>query len=477
MPYYRGGEGVTYDFGLNDLQGSLWDAMKAQATEGFTGGVLGAISRGNEDTWATKGRPVLMGDSPFDIAMQDRMFRDMQEKGIIPKPKMIDKTTADQKAKAAGVKLAVPEQGISEDYLKLLIERKLDENARASAINAAPSGITSGTLQFFAGVAGGLADPTNIALSFIPVVGEAKYAAMLESAGSAIGRTAVRAGVGAVEGAVGQAIVEPITALDRIANQQDYGLGTALMDIGLGAGMGSAAHVGMHSISSAWGHMRERFKTDDPAAMPNVAERVAPEINEAAMRAIAAADAEGRVVDIAPILKLDPRAEALPAKPLPAGVESLVRNAADANLTKMANGIEAKIRARNATDEDVRVLEAIRAEQEKRSGGLPVIDHNAPVTSSLDEVKAAVQESAQPTADRYADHEAKAEAEAKAPEAAKSGELEEVKAMADEASTQVKEIEAQEGVETSALKAADEYAARAQTYAQALKAAAVCGVR
>ena len=46
-------------------------------------------------------------------------------------------------------------------------------------------------------------DPVNVAMAFMPVVGEARYGRMLAAAGeSVLGRAAVRAGVGAVEGGV-----------------------------------------------------------------------------------------------------------------------------------------------------------------------------------------------------------------------------------------------------------------------------------
>lgn len=465
MPFYRGGEGVTSDFGFGDVNSSRLDAFIGSAKQGFHDSLISQSGRAAADFEAKTGMPM---PPPGTLVMPSDMiqFQLDNRKEI----KLLSKTDAESRVKEAGVKLAIPERGISEDYLKLLIERKRDQAVRDLAIQRAPDGVVSGTVNLLGGIAGSLADPTNIAASFIPVVGEAKYAAMLERAGaSALARTGVRAGVGAVEGAVGQAMIEPFTALDKLSNQEDYGLGTAAMDIGFGGVFGSAMHVGTHAIGRAIGEARERWgKFDDPNSAINVADRVSPDINEAAVRAIASADAMGKRIDVEAIIKLDPRAEERLTPEKVAEREAYAEDYARRRLGAMAE--EAKA---NPDSVFKGLMDEGRAEWKESQ----MHQANTPVEGDMAEVKRAVQESRNPEADRVADFKAAQEADAKLPDTKMDSELETVKAETDEIIRQVKEIEKLRGIEFAELKAADEAAARAQTFAKATKAAAVCGVK
>lgn len=134
--------------------------------------------------------------------------------------------------------LAVPEQGFSRRALDILIARKRSELNRQEILSRAePSwGLTAAQLGVALG--GSLLDPINVASGFVPVVGQMRYLQWLGRAGGPLGRVGVRAGVGAVEGAVGAALIEPIIATAKHREQADYDMTDSLFNIAIGAGIG-----------------------------------------------------------------------------------------------------------------------------------------------------------------------------------------------------------------------------------------------
>lgn len=145
----------------------------------------------------------------------------------------------------AGLPLTVPEDGIQEGALDILMQRKREELERQFLVASAPS--SSFPLQLLAGFAAQAFDPLNIAVSFVPVVGQSRYSAILARAGTAGSRFGARAGIGAVEGAVGAALVEPLVLLASAQDQADYGMADALTNIAFGTILGG----GLHSIGGA----------------------------------------------------------------------------------------------------------------------------------------------------------------------------------------------------------------------------------
>lgn len=123
----------------------------------------------------------------------------------------VDAETARARIRDEGLEghLTVGDQGISDLALDTLITRKKEELARQQAIASGPQGFIPGAARFAGAFGGSLMDPLNVASAFVPVVGPAKYTAMLAKASGVAGRAGVRAGVGAVEGAVGAAVLEP----------------------------------------------------------------------------------------------------------------------------------------------------------------------------------------------------------------------------------------------------------------------------
>lgn len=140
-----------------------------------------------------------------------------------------------------------PDPMDNERGLALKIARKKTERVRQALEAKAPGWHTPFSLA--AGFAGGMIDPINIAACFVPVVGEERVLNMLGQAASAWGRAGVRARVGALSGAAGAALVEPIVYGNQMELGQDYGMVHSLMNVGAGAVLGAAlgpvaGHVG-----------------------------------------------------------------------------------------------------------------------------------------------------------------------------------------------------------------------------------------
>lgn len=132
--------------------------------------------------------------------------------------------------------------------LSILARRKRAELQRQYVLDRAGGGVARGVENLTLSLATSLADPFTVATAFVPVVNEATYGRLLAQAGrSALARAGVRAGVGAAEGTVGQALVEPIVYGAHQAEQADYTLYDSLANIAFGGVFGG----GLHSVGGA----------------------------------------------------------------------------------------------------------------------------------------------------------------------------------------------------------------------------------
>ena len=150
----------------------------------------------------------------------------------------------EQKSKAIGVKLDRQAKGITQDAFDFLVERRQEEAKRNFVLNNAEDSVLNSAAKFVGEFTGMMGDPSNIALAFVPVVNGAKYSTMLAKAGGVFGRTGIRMGVGAAEGFVGSAIVEPFILNNRQALQDDYDIYDSMFNVAAGTFFGSALHSG-----------------------------------------------------------------------------------------------------------------------------------------------------------------------------------------------------------------------------------------
>jgi hypothetical protein len=225
------------------------------------------------------------------------------------------------KLKDAGLEndLRISDAGITDAALTTLMERKRIEKRRQEVFARSEGGVGETAARFGVAFATTLVDPVSAGLNFVPVVGQARYAQWLSRSRSILGRMAVRARVGAIEGAAGAAIAEvPIYAM-RTQEQADYDTTNSLLNVAFGGVVGAGLHttvgsaaelisrrlpqrVPVQRVEPVIGEARaEPLPTDIQRAlfsMEDVVDRLPREVQQAALRAAVGQAAEGRAIDI-----------------------------------------------------------------------------------------------------------------------------------------------------------------------------------
>lgn len=128
---------------------------------------------------------------------------------------------------------------VRESTAQLLRRWKLEQIQRDDTLSRATPGLIPGTARFLTGVAGSAMDPLNDAAAFIPVGGEARWAAL---AGK-LGTYSTRALRGAAEGLVGTAAVEPVTYFQARQEQTNFTPADIANDLMFGTIAGSGLHL------------------------------------------------------------------------------------------------------------------------------------------------------------------------------------------------------------------------------------------
>jgi hypothetical protein len=238
----------------------LGDYLSAQAGTAF---------QGVKDNWnyLAGARPdnTVIGYTPEGVALY----------GSDPGQQRLDAASAQQRLSDAGVKMQAPESGMYADTLDSLIQRHQEQTARQVAIAGSPTGLRS-VLGLGVQMGVSMLDPLNIAASFVPVIGPAKYTALLAEAAGPLARFGIRAGVGAAEGAVGAAALQPLSYAAAKNFGDDYTMTQALENIAFGAAFGA----GLHSIGGAVHDViagaptKAPVTTDVPSSVPDFAPRM-----------------------------------------------------------------------------------------------------------------------------------------------------------------------------------------------------------
>lgn len=238
-------------------QSTFAEVMGATFDEAMTSGLFGIAFR-------EEALDAAQGESGSERMMRLR-YGVRSERKLSP---VLTPDDARTKLRDAGLSesLSVPESGIRSDALDILIQRKRVELRRQSILRSY-DGIGA---PLIGSVLGSFVDPSNIALAFVPVVGQARYAAWLKSASGIVGRTGVRVGVGAVEGVAGLAPVEVANYYSRQREQADYSAYDLMVGIAGGAAFGAALHGGAGLFPEAMGRYRV-----SPPPRPTLTERLA----------------------------------------------------------------------------------------------------------------------------------------------------------------------------------------------------------
>lgn len=175
----------------------------------------------------------------------------------------ITKEQADERISAEGLsgKIKVGADGMRSGELELLMRERKKELARAAILARASSDIGTDIARFGTGLLANVADPINAAVMFTPVVGQMRYSWWLAQSGSALERTMIRAGVGALEGAAGTALVEPLVLATQTDFQRDYGLLNSFLNVVMGSATGGVLHGTAGGLREVIGRQNQTWRT------------------------------------------------------------------------------------------------------------------------------------------------------------------------------------------------------------------------
>lgn len=250
-------------------------ALDAQGTDRFKASMGEVLAATAEDAWTRSAGPSLYRWAGREL------------RGIGGAPAMLAPEDANREYGIDG-HLRFDEQVSKADAADLRA-LKLAELRRQDAMRRGQGGMIEGAAKIGVGLVATIVDPLNIAASFVPVVGQARYAAMLDAAASYAGRAGVRAAVGAAEGAAGAALLEPIVYGVARQEQADYSAVDSLTNLAFGSVIGG----GLHVAGGAVGDWRQGWKPPGQVA----AEAAGHPGRETAMRQAVAAVAEDRTPD------------------------------------------------------------------------------------------------------------------------------------------------------------------------------------
>ncbi len=239
-----------------------------------------------------------------------------------PSVPTLTRAAAEDRVKQAGLEkhLTVPAgESIASPVLDIMIDRARARAEREATIARGPQNIFAAGAGLGTSFLVGAIDPINIGASLIPVMGELRYGKLLASAGeSAISRAGVRAGVGAAQGVVGQAALEPLDWNSHTQEGRDFGMADVLHNLVFGAALGGALHAGGGAVSDVLRRRRGEavypFGPGEPAerATPlEILKDLPPRAQEDSMRAALASIIDGEPVKVGEMLdtaaRSDPR--------------------------------------------------------------------------------------------------------------------------------------------------------------------------
>lgn len=297
MTIFTGGARIGRSI-LEDQPAPLADVLRAQAEEVWTRSPSPSFLRAQEQRTAEGG------------FVWDQQASEWRRNPVT----QLTAEEARRQVEELGLPLDIPDAGITQEKLDLLTGLKTKELRRQSIFARDPGGFVSGSLKLGTGLGVSLLDPVNIALAFVPVIGPARYAMMLERAGGPLARAAVRAGVGTAEGFAGAALAEPLVYAQAQAEQADYTMLDSLLNVAFGAVFGAAVHAGGGALADALRNWRAKpeagggpeVSKPDTGLGPEgskPAPRLTPQERETAFRVTLAQMVEGRRADVTEMVR------------------------------------------------------------------------------------------------------------------------------------------------------------------------------
>ena len=237
------------------------------------------------------------------------------------------------------------EQDEPQSVVDIIVQEKKDELRRNSIIDRGSKGALPFAAIFLTGLGVSILDPINIGVSFIPVFGQARFAALAARKGF----TKARAVRGTVEGAVGATLVEPIVYGVAQSVQADYDLMDSFLNITFGTLIGGGLHVGagkLRDMNTARkfrirqekikkGREMLDIKTDEPDPELNLYKEYYPE-NSKIMMQLEKSDPETRRLILAKSvgdLLSEKPVDVTPIAQKDAALKNVVENSPDAEVS------------------------------------------------------------------------------------------------------------------------------------------------
>ena len=231
---------AQFGFGLNTIktaQETGYDQYKTSLFES-----LGAVA---SDNWNFN--PVIAIKNMSNIGAASTESR---KAGLLP----IDKNLLNEEYRDLGLFF---ERNEYQSVVDIMVDRKKKERERQSIMARGPQGSWNplsggfyvGAAKLAVGIGTSFLDPINIAASFIPIYGQARFARSIAKAkgmgtksAKAFRNTRLKRGV--IEGAGGALLLEPLVygAAQRI--QADYDLYDSFLNVAFGSVLGGGLHVG-----------------------------------------------------------------------------------------------------------------------------------------------------------------------------------------------------------------------------------------
>ena len=183
--------------------------------------------------------------NPVNSLLNYSDLSEARNKSRFSKENMVDRLELNKEYAKIGLYF---EEDEYQSVVDIMVREKNEERARQNIMMRGPKGSWNplsggfyvGATKFATGLATSMVDPINIAASFIPVFGQTNFARLVARQGF----TKARAIRGAVEGAVGATLVEPIVYGVAQSLQADYDMYDSLLNVTFGTVLGSGLHVG-----------------------------------------------------------------------------------------------------------------------------------------------------------------------------------------------------------------------------------------
>ena len=183
--------------------------------------------------------------NPVNSLLNYSDLSEARNKSKFSKENMVDRLELNKEYAKIGLYF---EEDEYQSVVDIMVREKNEERARQNIMMRGPKGSWNplsggfyvGATKFATGLATSMVDPINIAASFIPVFGQTNFARLVARQGF----TKARAIRGAVEGAVGATLVEPIVYGVAQSLQADYDMYDSFLNVTFGTVLGSGLHVG-----------------------------------------------------------------------------------------------------------------------------------------------------------------------------------------------------------------------------------------